>query len=255
MKHEAYYRINPSCDTAIIFIHGILGTPNHFNDFIELVPENYSIANILLDGHGKGVSDFSKTSMKKWRAQVDDVVLQMLKFHKKLIFVGHSMGTLLSIEQAIKHKEAVEFLFLLAAPLKLFLKPTMFIDPFKIYFGKIKPTDKKTLAAKNRYGIADDKRFWKYAGWLPRFFELFGLIRDVRRSFPELESNCYVYQSRYDEMVSLSSRKVIEKNEKAKLFYLNNSNHCYYEDDDYGFLLSEFDKLINGDDPTEYEAG
>ena len=40
---------------------------------LSLVPDNISVYNVLLDGHGKGVKEFSKTSMKKWKKQIDDI--------------------------------------------------------------------------------------------------------------------------------------------------------------------------------------
>ena len=66
MKHKEYKRIVPEAETAVLFIHGIAGTPNHFKDFLPLVPKEFSVYNLLLDGHGGKTEDFSKTSMKKW---------------------------------------------------------------------------------------------------------------------------------------------------------------------------------------------
>ena len=54
--HKEYKRIVENSPKALLFIHGILGTPNHFAPFIPLVPENLSVYNLLLDGHGKGVT-------------------------------------------------------------------------------------------------------------------------------------------------------------------------------------------------------
>ena len=105
MKHKEFIRINDNSNTAILFIHGIVGTPNHFNDFVSLVPESFSVFNLLLDGHGKGVKDFSKTSMKTWETQVDSVVEELSLTHEKICIVAHSLGTLLAIDQAIKNKQ------------------------------------------------------------------------------------------------------------------------------------------------------
>ena len=68
--HKEYKRIVENSPKALLFIHGILGTPNHFDPFMPLVPENLSVYNMLLDGHGKSVRDFTKTSMEKWENQV-----------------------------------------------------------------------------------------------------------------------------------------------------------------------------------------
>ena len=35
--HEEYIRDVPGSDTAVLFIHGILGTPNHFRRFLSLI--------------------------------------------------------------------------------------------------------------------------------------------------------------------------------------------------------------------------
>ena len=62
--HKEYKRIVNGADSAVLFIHGILGTPNHFKEFIPLVPKEYSVHNLLLDGHGKGVKEFSRKKRK-----------------------------------------------------------------------------------------------------------------------------------------------------------------------------------------------
>ena len=63
--HKEYIREADHANTAILMIHGIFGTPRHFDDIVKLVPDNWSVYNILLDGHGKGVREFSRTSMVK----------------------------------------------------------------------------------------------------------------------------------------------------------------------------------------------
>ena len=74
MEHKEYINIQEDATTAILYIHGIVGTPNHFNDFMPLIPKTFSVYNLLLDGHGKGVKDFSKTSMETWETQVASAV-------------------------------------------------------------------------------------------------------------------------------------------------------------------------------------
>ena len=116
MAHKEYVRIRDNATTAILFIHGIVGTPNHFNEFVSLVPESFSVYNLLLDGHGKEVKDFSKTSMKKWETQVTSAVEELSLTHEKIYIVAHSLGTLLAMEQANRSKKVCR-LFLLAVPL------------------------------------------------------------------------------------------------------------------------------------------
>lgn len=243
MEHIEYKRIVKGAKTALLFVHGILGTPNHFSELLPLVPESVSVYNILLDGHGGSVSDFSKTSMKKWENQIEEVVNELSLTHDMIYVAAHSLGTLLTIEQAIKNKKITK-MFLLASPIKLFIKPVLFVNVLKVYIGKIKPNDKKALAAKKAYSITDDKNILKYIGWLPRFFELFEKIRYIRMLISNLEAKCYVYQSKNDEMVSLKAIKLLKQNKNISCTLLEKSAHYYYHEDDIEFLKREFNKFL-----------
>lgn len=244
MEHKEYVRICDNSSTAILFIHGIVGTPNHFNEFVPLVPEAVSIYNLLLDGHGKGVKDFSKTSMKKWEAQVTSVVEKLSLTHEKIYIVAHSLGTLLAIEQAVKNQNICK-LFLLAVPLSLSLKPKMLINSLKVYFDKIHPDDYEALAAKKCYGIEKDKNPFHYIGWIPRFLELFAKIGQTRKSIGLLNTSCVVYHSNKDEMVSKKSIKFLQQNPCIIINRLKNSGHYYYDKTDWEFLICEFNNMLN----------
>ena len=246
MEHKEYVRICDNSNIVILFIHGIVGTPNHFNEFVSLVPESFSVYNLLLDGHGKSVKDFSKTSMKKWEAQVASVVDELSLTHEKIYIVAHSLGTLFAIDQAIKNKKVCK-LFLLAVPLRLSIKPKMPINSLKVYFDKIRSDDYEALAAKKCYGIEKDKNPFHYIGWIPRFLELFAKIRRTRQTVNLLNTICFVYQSEKDEMVSSRSAKYFENKPNVLVNKLKKSGHYYYDKEDFDFLITEFKKILNMD--------
>ena len=244
MEHKEYARINDKASTAVMFIHGIVGTPNHFNEFVSVVPQSVSVYNVLLDGHGKGVRDFSKTSMKKWEAQIASVVEELSLTHERIYIVAHSLGTLLAIDQAI-HNEKICRLFLLAVPLRLSLKPKMASNSLKVYFDKIRSDDYEAIAAKKCYGIGRDTNPLHYIGWIPRFLELFAKIQQTRKVINSLNKTCWVYQSKKDEMVSGKSIKILSSNSNILLNELPNSGHYYYPKEDFDYLIAEFNKLIS----------
>ncbi|MBE6699536.1 MAG: alpha/beta fold hydrolase [Ruminococcaceae bacterium] len=244
MKHREYKRINPDATAAILFVHGIVGTPNHFADFLSLVPDDVSVYNVLLDGHGGTVQDFSHTSMQKWENQVRDTVDELTLSHTAVYIVAHSMGTLFAIDRAIEN-EKVKGLFLLAVPLKIAPKPRMVGNLCKVYFDKIKPDDEVALAAKRCYGIAQDKNPFHYFGWLPRYLELFAKAKRTRKRLVELHTPAMAYQSARDELVSTASAKILKQNEAISVIELENSGHYYYAPSDFEYLLSEFQKFVN----------
>ncbi len=243
MEHKEYKRINPCARAAVLFVHGIVGTPNHFADFVSLVPSDVSVCNILLDGHGGSVRDFSHTSMQKWEKQVRDAVDELMLSHTEVYIVAHSMGTLFAIDRAIEN-EAVKGLFLLAVPLVISPKPRMVSNLCKVYFDKIKPDDVVALAAKRCYGIAQDKNPFHYFGWIPRYLELFAKAKETRRKIQLLQTPCVIYQSAKDELVSSKSAQLLAKNERISVVELKNSGHYYYALDDLAFLLRAFENFM-----------
>lgn len=243
MEHKQYKRIIPDADAAILFIHGIAGTPNHFHAFLDKIPAQFSVYNILLDGHGGTVSDFSHTSMKKWVNQIDHAVDEMLQSHQKLYIVAHSMGCLLAMEQAIR-KDRIVKLFLLAVPLSISLKPKMISNCLKVYFDRIHPEDTVAIAAKNCCSIRQNKNFLRYIGWIPRYLELFKKIRDTKSILHQIKIPCTVFQSGRDELVSNRSFPLLQKYPTFLVFKLENSSHYYYDENDFTFLLNIFHKWI-----------
>lgn len=45
MNHQEYRRILPGSNMAVLMLHGIVGTPHHFDDLIPLIPEDWSVVN------------------------------------------------------------------------------------------------------------------------------------------------------------------------------------------------------------------
>ena len=240
MQHQPYLHLVPGSDTALLLIHGILGTPNHFANFLPLVDPHWSVYNLLLDGHGKGVREFSRTSMKKWRLQVQEAVALLAKDHQKILIAGHSLGCLLAIEQALACSK-IAGLFLLAPPLRLRIRARLIATSTKVYLGRIRPDDPESLAAQRLCGVRQEWQFWRYLGWIPRFLELFDRIQITKSLVPKLHVPCHVVHSRRDEMVSSKGLSLFPPT--AKIFFLASSTHFYYPPADEALLLQLFQEF------------
>lgn len=241
MKHAEYLRLSPDGDVAVLFIHGILGSPRHFDLFLPAIPRNWSVRCMLLEGHGKGVQDFSKSSMAVWRKQVTQAVEELSAHHKKVLLVGHSMGTLLALDQAITRQSAVAGVFLLAAPLRVFLRLRLLPNLLRVWLNKAKKGDPVSQAFLEACSIRQDWRIWRYLGWLPRFLELLMECGRIRRLLPQLKLPCEAYQSRADEMVSLRSCKDLQP--WVEVTVLEHSGHFFYAPEDRDRLIKAFDSF------------
>lgn len=247
MLHEEYVRIIPGAKTAVLFIHGIVGTPNHFRDLIplvDLVPDDYSIYNVLLDGHGKTVDDFAKTSMKNWHAQIWGIFEELSCTHERVILVAHSMGTLFSIQLAIEHPDKVPFLFLIAVPLRPGIRLMTIRNLLCLVFGKLREDVPLEAATMKVCGVKTTRILWKYLAWIPRFLELFCEIYRTEKIMGQMRIPCTAYQSQRDELVANSTRKVLKKSGVMDVHNLQYSTHFYYHPNDRAVVRADFEKQI-----------
>lgn len=242
--HTEYRCIVPGADTAVLFIHGICGTPRHFDFMLEQVPESLSVLNLLLEGHGAAARDFSRSSMEKWKSQVDSAIAALNASHAHVLVCAHSMGTLLALENAIENPGRVEKMFLLACPLRMKLGRRAIQNSLHTVFGDPKKDTPIHSAARHCSGVSTDKNPLSYLGWLPRYLELFALGRKVRTLLPGLKTPCLAFQSRRDELVSRRSEKLLSGHSSISLHILQSSMHYYYPAADREYLKKEFGKFI-----------
>ena len=241
MTHKPYIREVPGSRSAVLLIHGILGTPNHFHALLPLIPEDWSVYNILLDGHGGGVEDFSRTSMKKWKAQVSAQLDALLEKYHRIILVGHSMGTLFSIQEAVNHPGKIDRLFLLQVPLCPRLTVKAAACSVLLAFGIVPKSAEMMMMD---CGVRLEPWLWKYIGWLPRFLELFRECHATAKLLEQLHVPCQAFQSAHDEMVSPRAVKILGRHPHIRTTVLPNSGHFGHTGADLALLKQAFSQLF-----------
>lgn len=244
MKYTPYYRIKEGAETAALFIHGIVGTPMHFQELVPLIPEHWSVYNILLDGHGKNVEDFARTSMAKWEAQVSAQLDEILETHSKVLIVAHSMGTLFAINEAIRRPDQVKGLFLLAVPLTPRVLPSTAVNSVRIALNRVTP-DSAAADMENDCGVHLSPKLWKYLGWIPRFYELLVEAHRTKSKLEKITVPCRVFQSARDELVSGRSCGLLQVHPGIRVTPLPHSGHFCYKGDDLPLLQRHLQEMID----------
>lgn len=244
MDHSEYIRTVEGSTIAVLMVHGIAGTPAHFRELIPVIPESWSVYNILLDGHGKNVEDFGKTSMTKWKEQVNQMLQTLLERHKNVVIVAHSMGTLFAIRAAVEHPDRIPALFLLAVPMRPWVRFSTMLTSLRVAWGDIRPDDAPALAMRDATSIQMDRRLWKYIGWVPRLVELLVEIERVRRLLPRLTVPTQTFQSVVDELVSDRSCKDLEEHPCIRNTRLRRSGHFAYGPEDMALMKTRLKELI-----------
>lgn len=244
MKHQEYIRKHPQADTVVLMIHGIVGTPRHFDAFLSAVPEQVDICNMRLPGHGGTVLDFAHASMAQWKRAVHDRLAALSEEYDHILILAHSMGCLLSIS-ALGEFPKLRGMVLLAPPLKVGFKPVMIKYSMKLVFGCINENDPAERGIRDAAGVTQDLRLWRYLGWIPRFIELLTLCRRTRKEIPGICVPCRVLLSRKDELVSLKTRRYLEGNPSVSCAVLPDSGHFFYSDEACREILKSIGQMIS----------
>ena len=240
MNHEPYYREGTGRD-AVLLIHGIAGSPGHFRDLIPIIPREYSIYNILLDGHNGTPRDFGRSSMARWKTQVDNTLQALFSCHEQVVIVAHSMGALFAIQAAISHPDRIPALFLLNVPTRPRVHPRAMLAAVQVAFGH--PRTATAHAMHNDTGISLTLNPLEYIRWAPRMVELLAECRKVRSVLSLLTVPAQVFLSRSDELVSLRSRKDLV-NPCMQTTLLAKSGHYAYGNEDTLLLQDRLRKTL-----------
>lgn len=244
-RHKEYKRVADNHKTVCLMVHGIVGTPRFFDNIIPLLPPNWSIYNILLDGHGKAVSDFCHTSMKKWKEQVKYTLKSLAEEYEEIIIFAHSMGTLLCMEAAEGYRHKVKRMVLFAVPLCPCVKMQGICISLKVIFEKVNRNSEIELTAQEQYSVAPDWKIWHYVGFAPRYIELLSLCRKMRQKVEHLMIPATVFMSGKDETVSEKSWEYLLKNPHFTSHCLDNSCHNWFDKRDFEYVAKEIKKVLD----------
>ena len=225
----------------MLFLHGILGTPRHFDFLLSLVPEDWSLWTLLLPGHGGTCGDFSRSSMSEWSEAVEKALAELRECHDRIFIAAHSMGTLLAVRACAKNADKIAGIFALAMPLKIGFTARAARASLHVCYRPPRSDTAHQRATREATSITLSKNPFSYLGWLPRFLELFALSREIRMEIPRLSPPCIAIQSAQDELVSIRS---LGFTGKAKSILLPDSSHYLYSDKDMQTIKNEFKKFI-----------
>lgn len=232
-------------NTVVVFMHGILESPEQFSDMEAVISEKFHSAMLLLPGHGKTGRDFAESSMKKWKKYFSDKIDYYRKNYDGIIIAAHSMGCLLSVSEAVKKPEKIKGLFLIANPLEIRLKPKGIQNALRIAFNLSYEDEEFCELIKKVYSVSDCK-LSDYPLWIPRYKELISESKKTRQLMEKLTIPSYHIYSDKDEFVSSDSVNYLAKVKNYKLIMLENSGHFYYTEEEREKILNEFRQFCFG---------
>lgn len=211
---------------AVLFVHGIQGCPRQFQWLMDALPPDTAYLNLLLPGHGAGLSAFRRSGRREWQAAVDGAARELRKSHDRVLFVGHSMGCLLGL-QALRNADiSCDSMLLLNCP--LVIRPTL--RYFRYAFLASAPghqEDPFVQAARAANSVRTSSPLL-YLTCLHPYLELFRLIRQVRRAPRRPDLPVTAVFSLRDEIVHPAAREIARRDFGFTVFDASSSGHNYF---------------------------
>ncbi len=231
-------------ETAVIFIHGFLGSPLQFGPFLAAAKEAGADAVLLtLPGHGGSLADFCKAGRADWQAYVQARIAALSAEYDALYLVGHSMGGLLAIDAAIQAPQKIKGILALSLPLYVRITPrTLRILPKSVMKGE--SHDPYVLAAREFSGVKD-VTIWNSMRLAKNALALLRMMGDARRRLPLLAVPLTVINSEKDELLSPRSLRYAEKTlQGANTVRLFDSGHFYFTKGETETMLQALKALL-----------
>ena len=239
-KQTEYYIENKDSDKLVVFIHGIVEGTNQFRNLAKIAYRNgYSAYVILLPGHGGTSEDFQKTSYHEWVYAVGYKMQVLKEMYSEIILVGHSMGSLIAICEAIFMPSKITKLVLIDTPLNIRVSRKVIKSSLNILLGNV--NDEYTKMQQDAMAVSIDHSM-AYFRWIKRYLELFSLIRFTKKHVAKLNKEMLLVFASKDEFVDLISLKYFKRIQK--LLVLKHSGHFAYNPKDMKILEREFKKFL-----------
>ena len=229
---------------ALLFLHGIAGSPRIFDFLQESIPPELDAFFLVLKGHLPDEGKFGRQSYPIWKEQVRKEVERLLSSYDSLVLVGHSMGCLLAMDMALLFPERIEFLFLLCPPLRIHVRLFPMLKNIKCaLFGTGKSEDESVLEARRCAGLLLSHNPFSYLPWARPFLSLLWNIPKVRERIRDLKTPFHAYHCGKDELVSLKAKKDLLL-PQGKNSVLENSSHYLFVDGERERVLSDFKDVV-----------
>ena len=245
-QHAPVYRKNPENKGLVMFIHGFMGSPVQFTGLIDAAYDHgYSVAALLLPGHGGTAKEFAKGTYEQWQNHVDNEVKRYSQEYEKILPVGHSMGGLLAVNASVKFPEVINGIFMIATP---FFNAKLSLYSIKIRIKQIfsrKDDPIKAVYLSNSSIEMSPSLLWNTGR--PNS-ELKILMNIARSNLPKVTVPVTAVFSSADELTSMENIKILKNELHDTLLYeviISESLHAYYTKHDQTIIEESLIQALN----------
>ena len=232
-----YLLIKKNTAIAVVFFHGFMSDmigakPSEIQKFCN--KNNLNFLKFEYSGHGKSTGEFTKGNISKWTNEAKELINSKLKKKNKLIFIGSSMGSWISLNLfPIFKKKLKGFIGIGSAP--EFLEHLM----WKKFTKKIK----KIILTEKIYNLKHGEFTYPITKQL--IFD--GRKNKILNNKINLKIPIVLFHGAKDDVVPVNySRKILKffKKSKKKLIVIQNGQHSLSRKRDLIKIIHELKNMI-----------
>ena len=221
---------------TVVFFHGFMSDmigakPREIQKFCNR--NNLNFLKFEYSGHGKSTGKFTKGNISKWTNEAKELINSKIKKKNKLIFIGSSMGSWISLNLfPIFKKRLKGFIGISSAP--EFLEHLM----WKKFSKKIK----KIILAKKLYNLELGEFIYPITKQL--IFD--GRKNKILNNKINLKIPIILFHGKKDDVVPVSySKKILKlcKKSKKKLIVIQNGQHSLSRKSDLKKICNELKNM------------
>ena len=236
-KKIKYLFIEKNSQITVVFFHGfmsdMLGSkPAAIQKYCQKNKFNY--LKFEYSGHGKSSGKFVDGNISKWTDEAKQLIKSKVKNTQKLIFIGSSMGSWISLNLFPFFKKQIKgFIGIASAP--EFLEELM--------WKNFKKDIKKIILTKRIYYLKNGEYTYPITKQL--IFD--GRKNKVFNRSIDLKISIILFHGTNDEVVPISfSRKILKfcKKSKKKLILIKSGDHSLSRKKDLKKICYELSRLI-----------
>jgi carboxylesterase len=232
-RHKPYLYETAGSQTAILMVHGVFGSPVQFVSIAQaLFEQGFTVMAILLPGHGGSAKAFSQANVKHWQQAVREAAMTLRQRYRHIFLIGHSMGGLLVINEALERR--ADGVILISVPMRMKIGLGNMKMCLRVLWGNPDKDDNSLKSYRLAFSV-EKGSLGRYVLWALQMPRLLGLISQTRRSISKAQFPVLIIQSRQDETVSWKSVKVFERYMQAapvETMLLEKSGHGYHHPDE-----------------------
>ena len=236
-KKIKYLLIKKNTAIAVVFFHGFMSDmigakPSEIQKFCN--KNNLNFLKFEYSGHGKSTGEFTKGNISKWTNEAKELINSKLKKKNKLIFIGSSRGSGISLNLfPIFKKKLKGFIGIGSAP--EFLEHLM----WKKFTKKIK----KIILTQKIYNLKHGEFTYPITKQL--IFD--GRKNKILNNKINLKIPIVLFHGAKDDVVPVNySRKILKyfKKSKKKLIVIQNGQHSLSRKRDLIKIIHELKNMI-----------